>query len=172
MFNLVYLSIILVLLPILSTCLPSICSRVCHLFAFLSVIYFPACLSSLCLPACHLFAFLPVIYLPACLSSIFLPVCHLFSCLPVIYFPACLLSSICLFACYIFSCLPVTYLPAYLFQRHCNGTRFPFSRYLCVLCLFMAAQVNLALEGPAAEVAGEGLVAGVLPSVRDEVAAL
>jgi hypothetical protein len=44
--------------------------------------------------------------------------------------------------------------------------------YLCVLCLFVAAQVNLALEGPAAEVAGEGLVAGVLPRVRDEVAAL
>ncbi len=36
----------------------------------------------------------------------------------------------------------------------------------------MAAQVNLALEGPAAEVAWEGLVAGVLPRVRDEVAAL
>jgi hypothetical protein len=47
-----------------------------------------------------------------------------------------------------------------------------FYIYLCVLCLFVAAQVNLALEGPAAEVAGEGLVAGVLPRVRDEVAAL
>ena len=41
-----------------------------------------------------------------------------------------------------------------------------------MLCLFVAAQVNLALEGPAAEVAGEGLVPGVLPRVSYEVAAL
>ena len=44
--------------------------------------------------------------------------------------------------------------------------------HLGVLRLFVAPQVNLALEGAAAQVAGEGFVPSVLPRVRDEVAAL
>jgi hypothetical protein len=92
---------------------------------YLSAIYLPACLSSICLPACHRFDCLPVIYLSACLPAIDLPVC---------------LSSIFLPACHLFACLPVL-------------KTIIFSIYLCVLRLFVAAQVNLALEGPAAEVA-------------------
>ena len=41
-----------------------------------------------------------------------------------------------------------------------------------MLGLSVAAQVDLALEPLLAETAGKGFVAGVLPHVRDEVAAL
>ena len=41
-----------------------------------------------------------------------------------------------------------------------------------VLGLLMAAQVDLALEGAPAQVAGERLEARVLPAVRDEVGRL
>lgn len=40
---------------------------------------------------------------------------------------------------------------------------------LGVLRLLVSAQVDLALEGSAAKVAGEGLEAGVLPGVGDQV---
>ena len=44
--------------------------------------------------------------------------------------------------------------------------------HVAVLGLLVSPQVNLPLKGPAAEVTGEGLVAGVLPGVSDQVAAL
>ena len=45
-------------------------------------------------------------------------------------------------------------------------------RPIRVLGLHVAAQVDLSLEGAAARVAGEGLEAGVLAAVRDEVGGL
>ena len=41
-----------------------------------------------------------------------------------------------------------------------------------MLGLLVAAQVNLALKGAPAQVAGERFVSGVLARVRDEIAAL
>ena len=44
--------------------------------------------------------------------------------------------------------------------------------HVAVLRLLVSPQVNLPLEGPAAEIAGERFVAGVLPGVSYQVAAL
>lgn len=43
---------------------------------------------------------------------------------------------------------------------------------ICVLCLLVAPQIDLALERLVAQLAGEGLVAGVLAGVRYQVRAL
>lgn len=43
---------------------------------------------------------------------------------------------------------------------------------ICVLCLLVASQIDLALERLVAQLAGEGLVAGVLAGVRYQVRAL
>ncbi len=52
-----------------------------------------------------------------------------------------------------------------------NGHRHDFP-HLSVLGLLVATEIHLPLEGSAAEVAGEGFVAGVLARVGDEVTAL
>ena len=44
--------------------------------------------------------------------------------------------------------------------------------HVAVLGLLVSPQVHLPLEGSAAEITGERFVAGVLPGVRDQVAAL
>ena len=44
--------------------------------------------------------------------------------------------------------------------------------HVAVLGLLVAPQVDLPLESSAAEITGEGFVAGVLPGVSDQVAAL
>lgn len=41
-----------------------------------------------------------------------------------------------------------------------------------VLCISVSAEVHLALKGPRTEVTDEGLVAGVLASVRDQIGRL
>lgn len=53
-----------------------------------------------------------------------------------------------------------------------RGRAVPALSELCVLGLLVSTEVDLPLKSPTAQVAGEGLVARVLPRVGDEVGAL
>lgn len=60
----------------------------------------------------------------------------------------------------------------YLYLDHLLEHRRVISAVVVVLTLAVPPQIDLTLEGLFAEAAGEGLVPGVLPHVRDQVGAL